>query len=140
MQRLVIDTNVFVSYLISENGYCFKIIDHVLLTGKTYHYLSDDTLKEYTDVFNRIRFAKKYPSFQQKSILLLSNLIELSGKVTPTIKVNEIKDETDNKFLELAYTVNADFLITGNKLHFTFSEFYNTQIVSPKEYWENYRP
>jgi len=50
------------------------------------------------------------------------------------------KDERDNRFLELAHASNADFPITGNKLHFTFSQFNNTQIVSPREYWENYKP
>lgn len=140
MQKLVIDTNVFVSYLISEKGYCFKIIEEVLLTRKALHYLSNEILKEYTDVFNRTKFAKKYPFFYEKSNLLLDNLIKLSKTATPLVKINDIKDKADNKFLELACAVNADFLITGNKLHFTFTSFYNTQIVSPREYWEIYKP
>lgn len=140
MQKLVIDTNVFVSYLISENGYCFKIIEDVLLTQKAVHYLSSETLEEYIDVFKRTRFSKKYPSFLIKSNLLLTNLVKLSETVKPSIKLNDIKDETDNRFLEVAYVSNADFIITGNKLHFTFPSFHNTQIVSSREYWEQYKP
>ena len=54
--------------------------------------------------------------------------------------MHKIKDENDNRFLELACAAEADYLITGNKLHFTFSKFYNTLIVSPREYWEAYKP
>lgn len=140
MQKLVIDTNVFVSYLISEKDYSFKIIKEVLLTNKALHYISKKILEEYIKVLNRTRFVRKYRLFNERSDLLLKDLIKLSYQLSPSIKISLIKDETDNRFLELAYAVNADFLITGNKLHFTFSQFHNTQIVSPREYWENYKP
>ena len=48
-------------------------------------------------------------------------------------------DKDDNKFLELAVTADASYLITGNKNHFTISEYGSIKIVSPKEYWEVYR-
>ena len=133
-------SSFIVSYLISEDGYCFKIVDKPLLTKKVLNCLSDAVLKEYTDVFNRTRFSKKYPTFNEKSNLLLESLIKFSEITNPSFAVDKIKDKTDNKFLELAYAANADFLIIGNKLHFTFASFYNTHIVSPREYWETYKP
>jgi len=42
--------------------------------------------------------------------------------------------------LELADECLADFVITGNTLDFTFPTYKNTKIISPKEYWEKYRP
>ena len=139
MQKLVIDTNVFVSYLISSSGYSFKIIDGILLNKQAIHFISNDIFREYFEVFNRTRFAKKYPEFSKKAILLLNSLSELS-LVAESVKLLKIKDESDNRFLELAFTISADYLITGNKLHFTFDSFHNTKIVSPKEYWESYKP
>jgi len=47
-----------------------------------------------------------------------------------------INDEPDNRFLELAAASNADFIITGNSNDFIMSEFKNTKIVSPKEFWD----
>ena len=140
MQKLVIDTNVFVSYLISQNGFSFKIVDEVLLSRNAVHYVSNDTLKEYLVVFNRARFAKKYPEFLRIAYLLYDHLTELSVAIKPAETFEIIKDDSDNRFLEVADAVNANYLITGNKLHFTFASFYNTQIVSPKGYWENYKP
>jgi predicted nucleic acid-binding protein len=36
--------------------------------------------------------------------------------------------------------INAEFLITGNTLDFTFDQFKNVKIVTPREYWENHKP
>ena len=140
MQKLVIDTNVFISYLISKNGFSYKIVDEIILNRRALHYVSNETLKEYIEVFGRTRFAKKYPTFSKSAFLLLNNLIQLSVLINPSIVVNKIKDESDNRFLELASASGADYLITGNKLHFTFSKFNNTLIISPREYWEVYKP
>jgi predicted nucleic acid-binding protein len=38
--------------------------------------------------------------------------------------------------LELAHECVADFIITGNKTDFTFNSYNQTQIVTPKQYWE----
>jgi len=140
MQKLVIDTNVFISYLISKNGFSYKIVDDIILNRKALHYVSDATLKDYIDVFGRIRFTRKYPLFSKTGFILLNSLLQLSVHVNSSIVVHQIKDENDNRFLELASASEADYLITGNKLHFTFSKFYNTLIVSPREYWEFYKP
>ena len=140
MQKLIIDTNVFVSYLISKNGFSYKIIDEMVLGKKALHFVSNETLKENFEVFGRTRFVKKYPEFSKMVWLLLTNLMELSVLLNPVVAFSTIENEMDNRFLELAHASKADCLITGNKLHFTFSQFHNTQIVSPREYWENYKP
>ena len=57
----------------------------------------------------------------------------------PANKLKIIKDEPDNRFLELAQTVKADFIITGNTNDFKMDKFEDTKIVNPKEYWEEYK-
>src|SRR5258705_4480518 len=130
MQKLVIDTNIFVSYLISQKGFSFKIVDEILLNKNALHFVSNDTLKEYLKVFSRTRFTKKNPEFLKIAYLLYNSITELSVVVKPVETFEIIKDNSDNRFLEAAYTAKADYLITGNKLHFTFASFYNTRIVS----------
>jgi len=46
------------------------------------------------------------------------------------------KDKDDNKLLELADECNADFLISGNHLDFDIKQYKNTQILSPRDFWE----
>ena len=73
-----------------------------------------------------------------KAEIVLNKIDELSLKFSPTIVLTDIKDEPDNRFLELAVFAKADFLITGNKNHFIFSRYGSLQIVSPKEYIETH--
>jgi len=51
-----------------------------------------------------------------------------------------VSDKDDNKILELADECGADFIITGNTNDFTFPLYKQTKIVTPKDYWENYKP
>lgn len=58
----------------------------------------------------------------------------------PSNKLEVISDKDDNKLMELAEVSSADFLVTGDVNDFTMSQFKETKIVTPKVYWENYRP
>jgi len=60
-------------------------------------------------------------------------------KFYPTQKLDVIKDKDDNKLLELAVESKADFIITGNTNDFTMNDYKGTKIVTPKDYWDNYR-
>ena len=57
----------------------------------------------------------------------------------PNVIVERLKDTSDNKFLELAYVAEADFLITGNTKHFNLDFFGKTRIVTPTEFWELFK-
>lgn len=138
MQKIVIDTNVFVSALI-QRGYPNLILNELFISEKTKLCISENVVKEYYDVLNRKKFAR-YPDFIAKAEMLLADIEEKGTKYSPKTKVNLISDKGDNKFLELAAESKADFLITGNTNDFTMEKFRKTKIVSPKEYWEKYRP
>jgi len=138
MQKIVIDTNVLVSALIAK-GFPSRIIDELILGEKVSLCLSKEVWAEYVEVLNRERFSK-YPSFKTNAEIVLSELDDLAMQFQPNLRINEIKDETDNKFLELAVFANAEFLITGNILDFTFDQFKNVKIVTPREYWEKHKP
>ncbi|WP_409079688.1 PIN domain-containing protein [Salibacter sp.] len=45
-----------------------------------------------------------------------------------------IKDQPDNRFLELAVASDADFLITGNTNDFTIDSVKKTKIVTPRQF------
>ncbi|KAA9354789.1 putative toxin-antitoxin system toxin component, PIN family [Larkinella humicola] len=136
MQKLVIDTNVLVSALISRS-YPARIVEDILIERKATLILSEAIWEEYVDVLNRAKFAR-FSEFKKNAEILLLRLDELAEKVVPTETVMLIKDVDDNKFLEAALAAQAHYLVTGNSNDFTFSKIRLTQIVSPKEYWEQF--
>ncbi|MDR0863678.1 MAG: putative toxin-antitoxin system toxin component, PIN family [Candidatus Symbiothrix sp.] len=134
MQKIILDTNVVVSALIQKN-YPYYILYDYVFGNKVRICLSDELMQEYIDVLNRPKFSK-YPDFLDKAQLVLTDLISRAKKYEPVLKLNIINDQSDNKLLELADISKADFLITGNTNDFTMSNYKNTIIITPREYWE----
>ncbi len=139
MQKLIIDTNVIVSALISRNGIPAKIIDNLVLDDKVNWCISNNVLQEYLEVLNRNKF-QKIKDFSRNTEIILSYLDEFGLEFEPQEKIEIIKDLSDNKFLELAVIAEVDFIITGNTNDFTFDEFRGIKIVTPTQYWNEYKP
>ena len=134
MQKIIIDTNVFVSSLI-QKSYPYYIINELFSTSNIEICISDEVFEEYYDVLNREKFSK-YLDFSAKTQTLLVDIQKRAIKYFPAVKLQIINDVGDNKFLELAETSNANFIITGNTNDFTMREYKATKIVTPKEFWE----
>jgi uncharacterized protein len=138
MQRIVIDTNIIVSSLI-QRGYSYRIINDLFIDQKIQMCVSGELLAEYFEVLARPRFSK-FPDFFIRAESLLADIASKAIKYIPKIKIDLISDKDDNKILELADESIADFVITGNTTDFTFPEYKQTKIVTPREYWEKYKP
>ncbi len=138
MQKIVIDTNVIVSSLI-QRSYPYKIIYELFVDDKFVLCVSEELMSEYYEVLSRPKFAR-FPDFFGRAESLLADIEDKAKKIVPRTKIDLISDKDDNKVLELADECEADFIITGNTTDFTFAEYKNTKIVSPKDYWELYAP
>ena len=137
MQKVIIDTNVLVSALIQRNYPNFILYSYVL-ESLVEVCISDDLFKEYLEVLNRPKFSK-YSDFVNNAEIVLAQIDTIATKFYPIKRFDIIEDNADNRLLELAVDSKADFIITGNTNDFTMSEFQWTKIVTPKEYWDNYR-
>ncbi|WP_022671338.1 putative toxin-antitoxin system toxin component, PIN family [Hippea alviniae] len=123
--RVVIDTNVIVSGLLNPNGKPAVVINLLLL--KKIKVLYDNRiLKEYETVLCRDKFG-----FSREIVIPLIDFIKAEGEfvITEPIKTT-IPDESDKKFLEVAISGKADYLITGNIRDYPAIEF----IVTPGEF------
>lgn len=133
MIRVVLDTNVIVSGLLSSDGLPAAILD-LALQRKVRAALSYPILAEMERVLRRPRFElepRKIGSF----LALFKSRAKL---VSPSRTLNVCrKDPPDNRFLECAEAARAEFVITGNKAHFPLRHG-NTVVVNPREFWEAY--
>ncbi len=75
MQKIILDTNVIVSAMIS-NSYPTKILFDLVLTKSVEVCLSMYILEEYIEVFNRDKFLK-FPNFKSKSDVVLAKFKDL---------------------------------------------------------------
>ena len=134
--KVVFDTNVLVSALISSS-YPNKVVFECVIEKQIQICISQAVFDEYKNVLLRPKFAK-FPNFHANAKSLLPKLWRVAEFYVPTIKLALIEDEPDNRFLELALTAQANFIVTGNTNDFTLSEYEGFQIVNPKYFYENY--
>lgn len=111
--RVVIDTNVIVSALLSPHGNSARILDLILL-GEITPVFDDRILAEYREVLSRGKFG-----FEKEDV---SNLLDLfldegESVIVPPLGLN-LEDPDDAPFLEVAEHTSCDYLITGNSRHF----------------------
>lgn len=130
--RCVFDTNVFVSALLSPQSKPRQAIDLVLKKGKIL--LSFETLSELSAVLNRKRFR---PYIDEEDIRrFLSALVRDSDWVDEGLQIIACRDPKDDKFLSLAVSGQATFLITGDADLLDLNPFQGIQIISPNAFLE----
>ena len=91
-------------------------------------------MDEYIKVLARSKFFK-IPDFKSSADIVLNRFAKIALFFEPKIRLNIIKDNDDNKLLELADESNADFLITGNSVDFMMTHYKNTRVMSPRDFW-----
>lgn len=115
--RIVLDTNVLVSGLLSPAAPPGRIVD--LVTGLRVAVLHDDRiLAEYRDVVARPRLQ-----IEAREAAAVLDVIEREGihVVAPPLAFT-LPDPDDICFLEVAAAADADALVTGNVRHFRPAE------------------
>lgn len=111
--RIVIDTNVLVSGLLTPHGPPGRIVDGLLL-GELVAVFDDRILREYALVLARPRFR-----FDPAQVAAVMEYLERAGEpvVVPPLPV-ELPDAADRAFLEVAWHADVSALVTGNLRHF----------------------
>jgi putative PIN family toxin of toxin-antitoxin system len=127
MIRLVIDTNVFVSALISTRSIPALLLDEA---GKKYTlFISKEILGEVEEVISR----KKFGFTEQKISSAMEAILSFSEIINPGIKVDVIKsDPDDNKILECAVACNAQYIVSGDSHLLDLREYGTIKIINPK--------
>jgi putative PIN family toxin of toxin-antitoxin system len=112
--RLVIDTNVFVSGLISEAGLPARLL-RVLRDKRAIHLVSDPIVEEYLRVLDypRIRkFRKVTDAFVAD---IAAYLVYQTERVELRSRIRMSPDPDDDVFLNTAVDGRATLLVTGDK-------------------------
>ncbi|WP_016951601.1 putative toxin-antitoxin system toxin component, PIN family [Anabaena sp. PCC 7108] len=129
-QRIVIDTNCFVSRLLTPKSITAQAVRFAF----NFHHIliSSDTLTELEMVLCRKKFDN-YVSLEerQKFILYLKNLAEIVDIIN---HVQICRDPKDDKFLSLAIAGNANLIITGDEDLLVLKCYQNIPILSPKDF------
>ena len=107
----IFDTNILISAVLFKHSNPRKAFDAATSSGRIA--ASGATLEEFKEVLLRPKFDK-YVSIESR-LSIMKQFEELITLSEISVSVQDCRDPKDNKFLELAVSTNASFLVTGDK-------------------------
>lgn len=128
--RIVVDTNVWVSYLIRRSGALGRFVsavqrDCVLLA-------SDASLDELSNTLDRPKFDRYATEGERRSFC--ADITQVSEIVTIRETVVACRDPRDDKFLELAMNGRADVIVTGDEDFLDLHPWNRIAIITPRAF------
>ena len=127
--RVVVDTNILVSGLISRAGPPAQIVDAVL-RGEIVPVMSDATFAELEEVLHRPSLQRYFRDSRVTPFQLLTALKIVAEFAKPGHSRVRMRDPTDRPFADLAAAHPApDFIVTGDK-DFELDRYHGVPVIS----------
>ena len=127
--RIVLDTNVLVSGLLTPFGECGAVV-RMATSAEIVLCVDARILLEYSEVLHR-------PKFDIDSALadLVLDYIRSSSELHSSVPLcTPLPDVDDASFLEVAVSAGAECLVTGNLKHFPKASRSDVRVLSPKQF------
>jgi uncharacterized protein len=129
--RVVLDTNILISALISDEGAPYVLVQ-AWLDGRFALITSDDQVDELLQV-TRYPQVRRYIEAAEAGWLI--NRVKAAGEFVRRLpKVDASPDSGDNFLLAMAQAGKADCLVTGDKRHvLSLGSWKSTRIVTARQ-------
>ena len=121
--KVVFDTNIFISAFVIPGGKAEAAYSHALRKDFTL-YSSVAILTETAQ-----KLEEKFGWQQDKITSLLKAISKVAIVIKTEPHLHHLADEPDNRVLECAEAVGADFIVTGDKHLLFLKHFQNSTIV-----------
>jgi len=134
MLKAVIDTNQFVSALISKQGPSAQLLDRWRLQ-KFILVTSPEIIEEIQRVLEYPPISKKY-KLSKADIQSLLILIEHEAVVIPKLPAIHIikEDPDDNKFLACAIAAKVEYIVSGDQHLLSLGSYKSISIVTVRDF------
>jgi len=129
--RIIIDTNVWISFLIGKE---LQNLKDLIVNDKVKIILTDQLINEIKLVTSRDKL-KKY--FDQDKVTELISLFDILADKVKLSKIDKIcRDPKDDFLLALSKESKANYLITGDKDLLDIKVYGRTRIVTVRQFRE----
>lgn len=129
MYRVIIDTNIWISFLIGKQ---FTSMKELLITAIIQPIFSVQLLDELLITTQKPKLQKYFQKDRVDNLMIF--LKEIGEIIESQSIVSDCRDPKDNYLLALAKDSNADFLITGDQDLLVLEVFNQTGIVTYQDF------
>ncbi|MEX0649039.1 MAG: putative toxin-antitoxin system toxin component, PIN family [Balneolaceae bacterium] len=129
--RLILDTNLWISFLISSK---YEKLDELLFKQKCKLLFSQELLEEFIAVAKRPKLRKYISKNELEE--LLETIDEVAEFVNVTSEILKCRDPGDNFLLSLAVDGKADYLLTGDKDLLVLEKIGDAEIKTIAEFFD----
>lgn len=127
--KIVPDTNVLISATLWDNSVSHKLLMK-LIDGDNEITSSLGILNEYKEAVMR-----DFQYTEEKVNEIIEKLLNFIKIANPQIKIDAVKeDPDDNKILECAVDVNADYILSYDKHLLNIKEYEGIKIIKPDDF------
>ena len=130
--RIIIDTNLWISFLITKD---FTKLDEIIFSRHGILVFSQELLDEFLEVARRPKFRRFFSASDIEEIL--ETIDEYADFVKVQSKIEVCRDPKDNFLLSLSIDGNADYVLTGDKDLLILTKFGETVIVTISDFLQN---
>ena len=134
--RVVVDSNVFVSALMTPKGTSGVLVRRLVEDDRTVFLVSRETMGELKRVLmypKIVKLLKYSPNDVASFLSSVEMLAEEVDEVQPILHV-ECRDPDDVKFMSLAVSGRAEFLIAGDEDLLVLGKIEEIPVVTPSQY------
>ncbi|MCD4784519.1 MAG: putative toxin-antitoxin system toxin component, PIN family [Candidatus Eremiobacteraeota bacterium] len=134
MIKIVLDTNVFISAIMSPDGTCAEILKE-WSAGRFTLLVSGAILEELTRVMKYPGIAKIHKYSNKEIMDFVQYIQDYSSIMTGGIKIDVVKeDPADNAIIACAVEGKADYIISGDSHLLKIGSYQKISIVSPGDF------
>lgn len=125
--KLIIDCNVLIAAGLKD-GLCREVFIQSVKVGEIF--LSQEILLEYLLVTRR----EKFMGFKKNLEQLIELVSQVAILIEPQQSTFKLPDPNDKKYIDLAVSAGANFLITGNLVDFPETKYGVTEVLFPRNF------
>ena len=135
MQKLILDTSVLIAtFYKSARGPSFSKDVYDYAVESAIVYVSQEILNEFhKNCIKKLRLNRRETSALESLILQKTQMATLKKGIHASNF--SIRDVGDRHIVELALTVDADFILSWDKDLLVLKEVNKTKILTPKNFW-----
>jgi putative PIN family toxin of toxin-antitoxin system len=130
--KVVLDTNIFISAFVIPGGKAEAAYSHALRKDFTLY----SSVAILTETAQKLR--EKFGWQQDKITSLLKAIAKVAIVIKTEPHLHHLTDEPDNRVLECADAVDADFIVTGDKHLLFLKHFQNTNVIKLSDFLKKF--